>query len=85
MVSNNPTPKSIVRNPSYTQPVWTLFLFKSIWIRPQGLQGCQNIGQDPLNMPFEVWCANIAPERRKLRKTVKIGKKMSITCFLRHF
>ena len=24
-----------------TQPVQTLFLFKSIWIRPQGSQGCQ--------------------------------------------
>ena len=26
-----------------TQPVQTLFLFKSIWIRPQGSQGCQKI------------------------------------------
>ena len=69
-----------------TQPVQTLFLFKSIWIHPQRSQGCQKMCQDPLNMPFEVWCANIAPERHKLRKTVRIGKKMSkITCFLRHF
>ena len=27
----------------YTQPVRTLFLFKFIWIRPQGSQGCQKI------------------------------------------
>ena len=43
----------------YTQPVRTLFLFKSIWIRPQGPQGCQKMCQDSLNMPFEVWCANM--------------------------
>ena len=65
--------------PLITQPVWTLFLFKSIWIRPQGSQGCQKMRQDPLNMPFEVWCANIAPERHKLRKIVKIGKKCQKT------
>ena len=69
--------KSIEINFCYriTQPVQMLFLFKSIWIRPQGSQGCQKMRQDPLNMPFEVWCANIAPERHKLRKTVKIEKK----------
>ena len=69
-----------------TQPVQTLFLFKSIWIRPQRSQGCQKMRQDPLNMPFEVYCANIAPERHKLPKIIKIGNKMSkTTCFLRHF
>ena len=35
-------------------------LIESIWIRPQGSQGCQKIHQDPLNMPLEVWRANIA-------------------------
>ena len=56
------------------------------FFRIQGSQGGQKMGQDPLNMPFEVWCANIAPERHKLQKTIKIGKKMSKnTCFLRHF
>ena len=30
-------------------------------------------------MPFEVWCANIAPERQKLRKPVKMGKKCQKT------
>ena len=64
---------------SNTQPVQTVFLFKSIWIRPQRSQGCQKMCQDPLNMPFEVWCANIAPERHKLWKTVKIGKKCQKT------
>ena len=58
-----------------TQPVWTLFLFKSIWIRPQGSQGYQEVRQGPLNMQFEVWCANIAPKRHNLPKTVKIEKK----------
>ena len=28
--------------------------------RPQGSQGCQKMRQDSLNMPFEVYCANIA-------------------------
>ena len=28
--------------------------------RPQGSHGCQNMRQDPLNMPVEVWCAKIA-------------------------
>ena len=69
----------ITNQPNHTQPVWTLFLFKSIWIRPQGSQGCQKMRQDLLNMPFEVWCANIAPERHKLRKIVKIGKKCQKT------
>ena len=36
------------------QPVRTLFLFKSIWIHPQGSQGCQKMGQGPLNVPFKV-------------------------------
>ena len=68
-------PKSIYSN---TQPVvQTLFLFKSIWIRPQVPQRCQKMCQDPLNKSFEVWCANIAPERHKLRKTIKIEEKMS--------
>ena len=51
-------------------------LVPPIWMRPQGSQGCQKMRQDPLNMPFEVWCANIAPERHKLRKIVKIEKNV---------
>ena len=54
-------------------------LIFSIWIHPQGSQGRQKMRLDPLNMPFEVWCANIALERHKLRKTVKIGKKCQKT------
>ena len=34
-------------------------------MRPQGPQGCQKMRQDPLNMPCEVWCANIAPKLKK--------------------
>ena len=71
--------KRYLSRPRDTQPVRTLFLFKSIWIRLQGSQGCQKMCKDPLNMPFEVWCANIAPERHKLRKTIKIGKKCQKT------
>ena len=54
-----------------TQPVRTLFLFKSIWIRPQRSQGCQKMRQDPLNMPFEVWCANIAPKLKNIQKSLR--------------
>ena len=35
-------------------------LVPPIWMRPQGSQGCQKMRQDPLNMPHEVWRANIA-------------------------
>ena len=59
----------------YTQPVWTLFLFKSIWTRPQGSQGCQKIRFIFLQIKLLSFCANIAPERHKLRKIFKIGKK----------
>ena len=34
--------------------------------RPQGSQGCQKMGQEPLNMPVEVWCANIAPKLKNI-------------------
>jgi hypothetical protein len=58
----------------YTQQVGTLFLFKYIWIRPQRPQGCQKTRQDPLNMPFEVWCANIAPKLKNIQKS--LGKQV---------
>ena len=62
----------------------TKTLIYSIWIRPQGSQGCQKVCQGPLNMPFEIWCANIAPERHKLWKIVKISKKFQKKpCFFR--
>ena len=54
-------------------------LVSPLLIRPQGSQGCQKMRQDPLNMQQEVWCAKIAPERHKLRKTIKIGKKCQKT------
>ena len=54
--------------------------------RPQGSHGCQNMRQDPLNMPVEVWRAKIAPKRHKLKKTIRIEEKMSKNpCFLRYF
>ena len=49
-----------------TQPVWTLFLFKSILTRSQRSQGCQKMRLDPLNVPVEVWCAKIAPKLRNI-------------------
>ena len=59
----------------YTQPVQTLFLFKSIWIRPQGSQGCQKIHKNMLQIKVLSFCARNTPKRHKLRKIVKIEKK----------
>mgnify|MGYP001389112552 CR=1 FL=1 len=39
--------------------------------RPQESQGCQKMRQDPLNMPFEVWCANIALKLKKTQKSLR--------------
>ena len=41
-------------------------LIFSIWIHPQGSQGGQKMRQDPLKMPFEVWCTNIAPKLKNI-------------------
>ena len=49
----------------------TKTLIYSIWICPQGSLGCQKMQQGPLNMPFEVWCANIAPKLKKIRNTLR--------------
>ena len=49
----------------------TKTLISSIWIRPQRPQGCQEKRQDPLNMPFEVWCAKIAPKLKNIRKSLR--------------
>ena len=64
---------------SLTQPVRTLFLFISIWKRPQGSQGCQKIRFIFLQMKLLSFCTNIAPERHKLQKIIKIGKKCQKT------
>ena len=37
----------------------------------EGSQGCQKMRQDPLNMPYEVWCANIAPKLKNIQKTLR--------------
>ncbi len=61
-------------------------MFKSIWTRSQGSQGCQKIRIFFLQMKLLSFCARIAPKRQKLRKMVKIEKKMSKRpCFLRVF
>ena len=49
----------------------TKTLIYSIWIRPQGSLGCQKVRQGPLNMPFEVWCANIAPKLKNIWNTLR--------------
>ena len=41
------------------------------FFRIQGSQGGQKMGQDPLNMPFEVWCANIAPKLKNIWKCLR--------------
>ena len=54
-----------------TVAVWTQKTFFPLLIRPQGSQGCQKMHQDPLNVPFEVWCANIAPKLKNIRKCLR--------------
>ena len=49
----------------------TKTLIYSIWIRPQGSLECQKVRQGPLNTPFEVWCANIAPKLKNIRNTLR--------------
>ena len=46
----------------------TKTLISFIWTRPQGPQGCQKMRQEPLNTPFEVWCAKIAPKLKTVQK-----------------
>jgi hypothetical protein len=46
-------------------------LISSIWMCPQGPQGCQKMCQDPLNTSFEVWCAKIASKLKNIRKSLK--------------
>ena len=56
---------------NHRQPVETRIMIKAIWIRPQGSQGCQKMRQDPLNMPFEVWCTNIAPKLKNIQNALR--------------
>ena len=56
-----------------TQPVWTLFLFKSIWTRSQGSRVSKN--QIFLQIKLLSFCPRIAPKRHKLQKIIKIEKK----------
>jgi hypothetical protein len=39
--------------------------------------------QDPLNMPFEVWCANIAPILKNIQKG--LGKQVFFDIFISNF
>ena len=47
------------------------YLIYSIWICPQGSLGCQKVCHGPLNTPFEIWCANIAPKLKNIQNTLK--------------
>jgi hypothetical protein len=49
----------------------TKTLISSIWIRPQGPQGCQKMRLHPLNMPFEVWCAKIDSKLQNICKGIR--------------
>ena len=61
-------------------------LISPLLTRPKGCQGCLKMPQDLLNMPYEVWCAKIAPKRHKLQKSSKLNKNcQKKPCFLRHF
>ena len=57
----------------------TKILIYSIWIHPQGSLGCQKMHQGPLNMTFEVWCANIALKLKNIRNTLR--KPVFLTFF----
>ena len=42
-------------------------LISSIWTH----QWCQKMRQDPLNTPYEVWCAKIAPKLKNIQKSLR--------------
>ena len=46
-------------------------LISPLLTRPQGCQGCPKIPQDPVNMPFEAWCAKIGPKLKNIRKCLR--------------
>ena len=46
-------------------------LVTPLWMRPQGSQGYQKMRQDPLNMPHEVWRANIALKLKNIKKSLR--------------
>ena len=58
-----------------THPVGTLFLFKSIWICPQGSQGWQKIGFFFSKIKLLSFWTNIVPKRHKLFDEKKCKKK----------
>ena len=44
----------------------TKSMISSIWMWPQGPQGCQKKCHHPLNKLMEVWCANIESNLQKV-------------------
>ena len=57
----------------------TKTLISSIYMWAQGPHWCQKMRQDPLNMPFEVWCAKIAPKLKNIGKSLR---KQGLSFFL---
>ena len=49
----------------------TKTLISYIWICPQRPKGCRKKLQDPINTPFEVWCAKIALKLKNIGKTLR--------------
>ena len=66
---------------SLTQPVRTLFLFKFIWTRPQGSQGCQKIRFIFLQIKLLSFCAIIAPDTN-FKKSSRLEKMSKTPVFL---
>ena len=36
-----------------------------------GALGCQNVCQGPLNTPFEIWYADVAPKLKNIRNALR--------------
>ena len=51
------------------------FLFKSIWTRPQGCQGCQKNQKGTRINTLMCFCAYIQPKMNKLRKNLIKSRK----------
>ena len=55
-------------------------LISPLLTRPQGCQGCLKMPQDLLNMPYEVWCAKIAPKLKNIQKCLRKQGFFDIFC-----
>ena len=74
-----------LRRSQITQPVRTLFLFKSIWTQPQGSQGCQKIRIFFYKKNCWVLALRWPQKGTNFEKSSKLKKTVKKTCFLRVF